>query len=131
RLWNISVNPLIHGPPPFILVCIRHHLGELLRIGSQSSQLRVLTVIKQDSQGFPNGPVHYSGDIVPRLGNPLPLGTRALMSEAAHDHGSLRREQGYTAAMIVEESRMLQVPILMTFQLNQAGYPLDSPAYHP
>src|SRR5580704_4222576 len=63
RLWNIPVNPLIHGPPAFTLVCIRHHLGELLRIGSRSSQLRVPTVLKQDSQGFPNGPVHYSGDI--------------------------------------------------------------------
>jgi hypothetical protein len=36
-------------------------LGELLRIGSRSSQLRVPTVLKQDSQGFPNGSVHYSG----------------------------------------------------------------------
>src|SRR5258708_2794125 len=63
RLWNISVNPLIHGPPAFTLVCIRHHLGELLRIGSRGSQLRVPTVLKQDSQGFPNGPVHYSGNI--------------------------------------------------------------------
>jgi hypothetical protein len=58
-------------------------------------------------------------DIVTRLRNPLPLGTRALMSDAAHDHGSLRREQGYTAAMMVEESRMLQVSIFMTLQLNR------------
>jgi hypothetical protein len=40
------------------------------------------------------------------------------MSDAAHDHGSLRREQGYTAAMMVEESRMLQVSIFKTLQLN-------------
>jgi hypothetical protein len=57
-------------------------------------------------------------DIVTRLRNPLPLGTRALMSDAAHDHGCLRREQRYTAAMIVEESRMLQVSIFRTLQLN-------------
>jgi hypothetical protein len=57
-------------------------------------------------------------DLVARLRNPLPLGTRALMSDAAHDHGCLRREQGYTAAMMVEESRMLQVSIFETLQLH-------------
>jgi hypothetical protein len=57
-------------------------------------------------------------DIVVRLREPLPLGTRALMSDAAHDHGCTRREQGYTAAMIVEESRMLQVSIFKTLQLH-------------
>jgi hypothetical protein len=56
-------------------------------------------------------------DIVTRLCNPLPLGTRALMSDAAHDHGCLRREQGYTPAMMVEESRMLQISIFETLQL--------------
>src|SRR6202051_4320981 len=53
-------------------------------------------------------------DLVNRLRNPLPLGTRALTSTAAQNHGSLRRDQGYTAAMIVEESRMLQVSIFQT-----------------
>jgi len=57
-------------------------------------------------------------DLVARLRNPLPLGTRALNSDAAHDHGLLRREQGYTPAMMVEESRMLQVSIFQTLQLN-------------
>jgi hypothetical protein len=57
-------------------------------------------------------------DIVTRLHRPLPLGTRALTSDAAHDHGTLRREQGYTAAMMVEESRMLQVSIFQTLQLH-------------
>ena len=57
-------------------------------------------------------------DIVTRLRTPHPLGTRALMSDAAHDHGCTRREQGYTAAMIVEESRMLQVSIFKTLQLH-------------
>ena len=57
-------------------------------------------------------------DIVARLRDPLPLGTRALMSDAAHDHGCIRREQRYTAAMIVEESRMLQVSIFKTLQLH-------------
>jgi hypothetical protein len=57
-------------------------------------------------------------DLVTRLRSPLPLGTRALTSDAAHDHGCLRREQGYTAAMMVEESRMLQFSIFQTLQLH-------------
>jgi len=55
-------------------------------------------------------------DLVTRLRNPLPLGTRALTSDAAHDHDCLRRGQGYTPAMMVEESRMLQVSIFETLQ---------------
>jgi CheY-like chemotaxis protein len=61
---------------------------------------------------------HLFRDLVTRLRKPLPLGTRALISTAAADHGLLRREQGYTAAMIVEESRMLQVSIFQTLQNN-------------
>ena len=57
-------------------------------------------------------------DIVARLRHPLPLGTRALKSFASEKHGFLRREQGYTAAMMVEESRMLQVSIFETLQRN-------------
>lgn len=57
-------------------------------------------------------------DLVSRLRNPLPLGTRALLSDAADDHGCLRREQGYSPAMMVEESRMLQVSIFETLQLH-------------
>lgn len=61
---------------------------------------------------------HLFQDLVSRLRNPLPLGTRALISTAAAAHGLRRREQGYTAAMIVEESRMLQVSIFQTLQNN-------------
>jgi DNA-binding response OmpR family regulator len=57
-------------------------------------------------------------DLVSRLRNPLTLGSHALVSPAAAKHGLLRREQGYTAAMMVEESRMLQVSILQTLQNN-------------
>jgi hypothetical protein len=58
------------------------------------------------------------GDLVDRLRNPLPLGTHARASAAARDHGRLRRDQGYTAAMLVAESRILQVSIFQTLQLH-------------
>jgi CheY-like chemotaxis protein len=57
-------------------------------------------------------------DLVHRLRNPLPLGTHALVSADAAEHGRMRRRQGYTAAMLVEESRMLQVSIFRTLQHN-------------
>jgi len=63
---------------------------------------------------------HLFRDLVSRLRNPLPLGTRAPLSRAAAEHGLVRRKQGYSAAMIVEESRMLQVSIFQTLQNNLA-----------
>lgn len=57
-------------------------------------------------------------DLVSRLRNPLPLGTHAMASAAARNHGCLRRDQGYTAAMLVGESRMLQVSIFQTLHLH-------------
>ena len=42
-------------------------------------------------------------------------------SQAARDHGALRHQQGYTAAMVVEESRILQMSIFSTLQRNLSG----------
>jgi DNA-binding NarL/FixJ family response regulator len=61
---------------------------------------------------------HLFRDLVFRLRNPLPLGTRALASPSAVSHGLARRVQGYSAAMMVEESRMLQVSIFQALQNN-------------
>jgi DNA-binding response OmpR family regulator len=57
-------------------------------------------------------------DLIYRLRLPPPA--KANFSIAAHRHGELRRKQGYTAAMMVEESRILQVSIFSTLQNNLA-----------
>ncbi|GAC1364244.1 MAG: hypothetical protein NVSMB3_12680 [Acidobacteriaceae bacterium] len=57
-------------------------------------------------------------DLIVRLRSHKELGTKDLMSAAAAEHGAKRRRQGYTAAMMVEESRMLQVSIFRTLQKN-------------
>lgn len=57
-------------------------------------------------------------DLIDRLRQFVPLGSRELVSSSAHEHGTLRRQQGYTASMMVEESRMLQVSIFRTLQNN-------------
>jgi hypothetical protein len=48
----------------------------------------------------------------------LDAGTKAPISEAAAVHGDLRHKQGYTVAMVVEESRLLQVTIFTTLHKN-------------
>jgi YesN/AraC family two-component response regulator len=59
-------------------------------------------------------------DLVSRLESSKPIGSKELVSKAASDHGINRQAQGYTAAMLVEESRMLQVCIFDTLQQNLA-----------
>jgi DNA phosphorothioation-dependent restriction protein DptG len=53
-------------------------------------------------------------DLVSRLESAKPIGSKELVSKSAADHGINRQRQGYTAAMLVEESRMLQVCIFDT-----------------
>src|ERR1700694_4979805 len=53
-------------------------------------------------------------DLVYRLRHPTV--TTTPFSIAAREHGSQRRRQGYTPAMIVEESRILEVSIFTTIQ---------------
>jgi CheY-like chemotaxis protein len=63
-------------------------------------------------------------DLVYRLVNMRPVDDKHPLDLppsnpiSAQVHGALRRKQGYTAALIVEESRMLQVSIFKTLQAN-------------
>lgn len=50
----------------------------------------------------------------------LPPSAKRGPSMSARQHGDLRCKQGYTAAMVVEESRILQVSIFKTLQNNLA-----------
>jgi DNA-binding response OmpR family regulator len=56
-------------------------------------------------------------ELVQRLRVPRGLGTDQA-SEAAVKHGLVRRAQGYSIPMIIEESRMLQVSVFHTLQVN-------------
>jgi hypothetical protein len=55
-------------------------------------------------------------DLIHRLR--LGSGVATPISMAARDHGEIRRQQGYTAPMVVEESRFLQVSIFETLHRN-------------
>jgi hypothetical protein len=60
-------------------------------------------------------------ELVHRLSSFKAIGSTELISSGATEHGLSRRKQGYTAAMLVEESRMLQVSIFHTLQKNLAN----------
>ena len=57
-------------------------------------------------------------DLAERLHASKPLGSKELRSRSANHHGLDRKRQGYTAAMMVEESRILQVTTFQTLQKN-------------
>jgi DNA-binding response OmpR family regulator len=57
-------------------------------------------------------------DLMLRLRSSRTIGGPELTSPSAAAHGLNRRQLGYTAAMMVEESRMLQVSIFRTLQKN-------------
>ena len=59
-------------------------------------------------------------DLIVRLSKPSTSAKRsdAVPSSAAMAHGKLRFKQGYTPAMLVHESRILQVTLFGTLQSN-------------
>jgi hypothetical protein len=59
-------------------------------------------------------------DLVFRLRFSAPPGSDVLLSSKdVTEHGAIRRKQGYSAAMMVEESRMLQVSIFKCLHDNR------------
>jgi hypothetical protein len=60
-------------------------------------------------------------DLVSRLESARRIGSKELVSVAATEHGINRQRQGYTPAMLVEESRMLQVCVFDTLHKNLAA----------
>jgi hypothetical protein len=59
-------------------------------------------------------------DLVLRLASSEPIGSVESLSPAAALHGLNRHRLGYTAAMLVEESRLLQICIFHCLQNNLA-----------
>jgi len=64
-------------------------------------------------------------EVVERLREPRVLGTKAASPGAAL-HGNIRRSQGYSVPMLIEESRILQVSIFETLQKNLATVDFSS-----
>jgi DNA-binding response OmpR family regulator len=87
------------------------------RIQKEEKVMAVLLTYEQRTGHLPQ----VFGDLVHRLRSSKPIGSKELVSLAAAEHGLNRRKHGYSAAMLVEESRMLQVSIFQTLQNNLAN----------
>jgi hypothetical protein len=83
----------------------------------QSSELNHLLLSDEDRTGHLPKLVK---DLIVRLSKPSAAakGSDAISSTTAIAHGKLRYEQGYTPAMLVHESRILQVTLFETLQGN-------------
>jgi hypothetical protein len=62
--------------------------------------------------------VKVFGQLVSRLR--LPADVASPVSVAAADHGMVRRAQGYSPAMLIQESRVFQVATFSTLHLHQS-----------
>ena len=80
----------------------------------RDNELTVITLSAAQRSGYLT---QLLEEIVHRLRVPRSLGTKQI-SECAVEHGRVRRTQGYSIPMIIEESRMLQVSIFHTLQNN-------------
>ena len=112
-------NPVAHRPPPTESVAsiLEHNLDATIQnwmaLVEQDKELTCIPLSFEDRTGhLPN----LLADLIYRLR--LPPIAKADISIPAREHGDLRRQQGYTAAMVVEESRILQVSIFNTLQNN-------------
>jgi CheY-like chemotaxis protein len=112
-------NPVAHGPLPIESVAdiLERDLGatiqDWMQLVEHDEELTCVPLNFVDRTGhLPN----LLADLICRLR--LPRTGQANVSIPAREHGVLRRKQGYTAAMVVEESRILQVSIFSTLQKN-------------
>lgn len=111
--------PVAHRPPPVESVAsiLEHELEATIRywiaLVEHDEELTCIPLSYEERTGHLP---HLIFDLIRRLR--LPPTSKGAFSIAAHEHGDLRRKQGYTAAMIVEESRVLQVSIFNTLQRN-------------
>ena len=113
-------DPLSHRPPPTESVAsiLEHNLDATIQywmeLVEDDQELTCVPLNREERSGHLP---HLLADLIYRLR--LPPTSKANISILARQHGDHRRKQGYTAAMVVEESRILEVSIFNTLQNNQ------------
>jgi len=115
RLANPSARAGL--PTESVASILEHDLGatidDWMALVEHDEELTCIPLNFEDRAGhLPN----LLADLIYRLR--LPASAKATISIPAREHGDLRRKQGYTVAMVVEESRILQVSIFNTLQNN-------------
>lgn len=116
---NKLANPVVSRPLPTQSVAsilerdLDATIQDWMALVDHDEELNCIPLSFEDRTGhLPN----LIADLIYRLR--LPREQKAGISIPARQHGNLRRLQGYTAAMVVEESRILQVSIFNTLQNN-------------
>ncbi len=116
---NKLANPVVRSPLPTQSVAsilerdLDATIEDWMALVDHDEELNCIPLSFEDRTGhLPN----LIADLIYRLR--LPQNEKAGISIPARQHGDLRRHQGYTAAMVVEESRILQVSIFNTLQNN-------------
>jgi DNA-binding response OmpR family regulator len=97
--------------------CIASVVEDWLARAKQSKELSHLRLSDDERTGHLPKLVE---DLIARLSKPSATtkDSDAVFSDAAIAHGKLRYRQGYTPAMLVHESRILQVTLFGTLQSN-------------
>ena len=88
-------------------------IHDWIQLVEQQDDLMAITLGYEDRTGHLPALLR---EVIARLR--LDAGTKAPISVAASHHGDLRRKQGYSVAMVVEESRLLQVCLFTTLHKN-------------
>jgi len=118
---NKLANPVARRPLPTESVAsiLEHDLGATIQDWmALVEQDKELTCVPLNFEARTGHLPNLIADLIFRLR--LPPTAKAEPSTSARQHGDLRRKQGYSAAMVVEESRILQVSIFNTLQNNLA-----------
>ena len=118
---NKLANPVARRPLPMESVAsiLEHDLGATIQDWmALVEQDKELTCVPLNFEARTGHLPNLIADLIFRLR--LPPTAKAEPSTSARQHGDLRRTQGYSAAMVVEESRILQVSIFNTLQNNLA-----------
>ena len=118
-IHNKLADPVARRPPPTESVAsiLEHNLDATIQYWMElvegDHELTWIPLSFEERSGhLPN----LLADLICRLR--LPPTSKANISILARQHGDHRRKQGYTAAMVVEESRILEVSIFNTLQNN-------------
>lgn len=97
---------------------LEHHLNDVihdwLALVEEQEDLTSVPLSYENRTGHLPALLH---EVIARLR--LDAGTKAPISVAASHHGDLRHTQGYSVAMVVEESRLLQVCLFTTLHKNK------------
>jgi ActR/RegA family two-component response regulator len=100
-----------------LLRCTDDIVGEWLAKVKKSKELNYVSLSDEERTGYLPKLI---GDLIVRLRASHSPGeeSESICSAAAVAHGKMRKLQGYTAAMLVHDSRILQVTLFGTLQRN-------------